>query len=116
MSIIKSLDETSSSATKAGQDYISASRKYYELKVFQMVSLLSSYLVKIALFGSLFLLGLIFTAFAGASALGKYFESMALGYLGVGLIFILVGVLVFICRKLIDKSIIQKLSKTYFDS
>ena len=76
MSIIKSLDETSSSATKAGQDYISASRKYYELKVFQMVSLLSSYLVKIALFGSLFLLGL----------------------------------------KLIDKSIIQKLSKTYFDS
>lgn len=116
MSIIKSLDETSSSAAKAGQDYISTTRKYYELKVFQMVSLLSSYVVKCALFGSLLILGFIFMAVAGASAIGEYLGSMALGHLFVGLIFILLGVLVFIGRKIIDKFIIKKLSKTYFES
>ena len=116
MSILKSLDETSSNAAKVGQDYISTTRKYYELKVFQMVSLVSSYVVQFAILGSLIVLGLIFMAIAGASAIGQYFDNMPLGYLLVGVIFLLLGVLVLIGRKIIDKFIIQKLSKTYFDS
>ena len=116
MSIIKSLDETSSRAAKAGEDYVKTSRKYFELKVFQQLTLLSSYVIKIAIFGSLFVLGLIFIAVSGASALGDYFENIALGYLSVGTLFILFGVLFYLNRKLVDKLIIQKLSKTFFDS
>tara|TARA_R110000868_G_scaffold28633_2_gene107190 strand:+ start:49827 stop:50177 length:351 start_codon:yes stop_codon:yes gene_type:complete len=116
MSIIKSLDDTTSKATKSGEEYIETTRKYYELKVFQQLTLLSSYILKIAILGSLCVLGLIFMAISGASALGNYFESMALGYLSTGLIFFLLGLFVYLGRKKIDKLIIQKLSKTFFDS
>ncbi|MFI8603528.1 hypothetical protein ACIGCP_03660 [Cellulophaga baltica] len=116
MSILKSLDDTTNSATEAGEAYVKSTKNYFELKVFQQLTTLSSYLLKIVLFGSLCVLGLIFIAVAGAAALGAYFDSMALGYLIVGGIFFLLVLLIYLVRKRIDRIIIQKLSKTYFDS
>ena len=116
MSILQSLDDTTNKATKSGEDYINKTRKYYELKVFQQLTILSSYVLKIAIVGSLSVLGLIFLAISGAAALGSYFESTALGYLSMGLIFFIIGFIIYLSRKSIDRLIIQKLSKTYFDS
>jgi len=116
MSILQSLDDTTNNAAKSGEDYLNKTRKYYELKVFQQLTLLSSFVLKIAILGSLCVLGLIFIAISGAAALGTYFESTALGYLSVGLIFFIVCIVIYLIRKSIDKLIIQKLSKTFFDS
>ena len=116
MSILKSLDDTTNSAADAGEAYVKSTKKYFELKVFQQLTTLSSYLIKIVLLGSLCVLGLIFMAIAGAIALGNHFDDMALGYLIVGGIFILLVLLLLLVRKSIDSVIIKKLSKTYFDS
>ncbi|WP_158975311.1 hypothetical protein [Cellulophaga sp. L1A9] len=116
MSILKSLDDTTNSAAEAGEAYVKSTKKYYELKVFQQLTTLSSYVLKIVLLGSLCVLGLIFIAIAGATALGNYFNNMALGYLIVGGIFFLLVLIIYLVRKSIDRIIIQKLSKTYFDS
>lgn len=116
MSILKSLDETTNSAAEAGEAYVKTTKKYFELKVFQQLTTLSSYLFKIVIFSSLCVLGLIFTAISGAIALGNYFDSMALGYLIVGGIFFGFVILIYLIRKRIDSIIIQKLSKTYFDT
>ncbi len=115
MSIIKSLDETTSKAAKSGEDYVKKTQKYYELKIFQQISLLSSYILKVAIIGSLCVLGLIFIAIAAATALGNYFNDRALGHLSTGLIFFLMIILIYFFRKYIDKFIIKKLSKTFFD-
>lgn len=115
MSIIKSLDESTTKAARSGENYVNSTKKYFELKVFQMLTLLSSYIVKAAILGSLSVLGLIFMAISGAVALGEYYDNKALGYLIVGAIFFVGIIIIFLLRKTIDKYIIKKLSKTYFD-
>lgn len=115
MGIIEALDDTSSKAARTGEDYVQTTKKYYELKVFQQLAILSSTGCKLAIYGVLSTLGLVFLAVAGASALSTYLDSTALGFLIVALLFfILIGV-VFIFRKRIEKGVIQKLSENYFD-
>lgn len=116
MSVLKALDRTTSKAASSGENYVKTTRKYFELKIFQQLSLFSSYVLKIAILGSIAAVGLIFIAISAAFALGNYFDSFALGYLCVGLCFFLLGIIIYMSRKIIDKMIIKKLSKTYFDS
>ncbi|QWX83874.1 hypothetical protein H0I23_15700 [Cellulophaga sp. HaHaR_3_176] len=115
MSIIKSLDESTTKAAQSGENYVNSTKKYFELKAFQMLTLMSSYIVKAAILGSLSVLGLIFMAISGAIALGEYYDNKALGHLIVGSIIFIAIVLIFLLRKYLDKYIIKKLSKTYFD-
>ncbi|MDN3667386.1 hypothetical protein ACFFU1_10705 [Algibacter miyuki] len=115
MGIIEALDETSSKAVKTGEDYVQTTKHYFELKVFQQLAILTTSTCKLAVYGILSTLGLIFLAIAGAAALSTYFGSTALGYLCMGgIFFVLVG-LVYLVRKKIEKSVIKKLSKNYFD-
>lgn len=115
MNILESLDNSTSNAAEKGEAYLKTTKKYYELKVFQQVSILSSAIVKLAIYGSLFVLGLIFLVVSGASALSEYLDSVALGYLiAAGFIFVLAGI-VYLCRKVIDRKVIKKLSKNFFE-
>jgi hypothetical protein len=115
MGIIDALDETSSKAAETGEAYVQATKKYFELKVFQQLAILSTAVIKMAIYGVLFTLALIFLAVAGAHALSAYFDSDALGYLSIaGLFFVFVGI-IYLSRKKIENSVIKKLSKTYFD-
>lgn len=116
MSVLKALDNTASKGINTGKSYVKTTRKYYELKVFQQLSLFSSYMVKMVIFGALGALGLIFMAISAAFAIGNYLNSFALGNLFVGLSFFLLGFIIYLSRKAINKWIIQKLSKTYFDA
>jgi len=115
MGIIDALDETSSKAAETGEAYVQTTKKYFELKVFQQLAILSTAVIKMAIYGVLSTLGLIFMAVAGAHALSSYFDNDALGYLSVaGLFLILIGI-IYLLRKKIENSVIKKLSKTYFD-
>lgn len=115
MGIIEALDETSSKAAETGEAYVQTTKKYFELKVFQQLAIISTAGIKMAIYGVLCTLGLIFLAISGASALSEYLNSDALGYLCVaGLFFVIIG-FVYLLRKKIESSVINKLSKTYFD-
>lgn len=115
MGIIEALDETSSEAAEKGQAYVRTTKKYYELKVFQQLAILSSTACKVAIYGVLFAIGLIFSAVAAALALTAYFDSSALGFLTVALVFFVGMGIVYIFRKNVEKLVISKLSQNYFD-
>ena len=115
MGIIEALDKTSSKAVKTGEEYIETTKKYFELKVFQQLAILTTSGLKLAIYGVLFTLGLIFLAVAGASALSVYLDSTALGYLCVAGLFFVLLVIVYLLRKKIENSVVRKLSKNYFD-
>ncbi len=115
MSILNSIDKTVNEATETGKQYIEVSKKYYKLKVFQQLATLSSYVVKTVIFGGLLLLAFLFMSIAAAIALGDLFNSMPLGYLAVGFIFILLCLLVYVKIAYIEKVLIKNISKTYFD-
>lgn len=116
MSILRALDNTSSKAANSGKSYAKSTRKYYELKIFQQISLFSSYALKLVILGSMCILGLIFLAISAAFALGSYLDNFALGYLYVAICFFIIMIFTYLGRKGIDKFLIKKLSKTYFDS
>ncbi|PKB45109.1 hypothetical protein AX016_3347 [Cellulophaga sp. RHA19] len=115
MSVINSIDKTATEAAATGKKYVDVTKKYYELKVFQQLTSTSSYVVKTVIIGGLLLLAFLFMAISAAIALGELFNSVPLGYLAVGGIFILFGLLVYSRRTFIDKILIKNMSKTYFD-
>ena len=115
MNIFESIDESTTKGVKSGEDYIKSTEAYYRLKIFQQLSLSYSLLIKLTLIGGFVFLGLIFLAIAAAIALGNSIGSISLGILIVGLTLILFGFIPYALRKRIDKTILNKFSKSFFD-
>ena len=115
MAILDSINNATNRAVEVGEDYIKSSQEYYALKIFQQLSYSFSTLYKIIIIGSFLLLGVIFITISGALYLGEYLNSMPLGCLIVGgLLFIVAGI-VYLLRKSIDKSVIQKVGNKFFN-
>ena len=115
MNIFESINESTTNAIKSGENYIKSTEEYLKLKIFQQLSLSFSTLIKIAIVGGFIFLGLIFLAISGAIALGKLLDSVSLGILIVGLLLLLFAFIAFTFRKHIDKTILRKMSKSFFD-
>ncbi|UII76676.1 hypothetical protein LV716_02500 [Flagellimonas sp. HMM57] len=109
------LKESSQHITQTSELFLNASKKYYELKVFQQIAVATTSFSKVVLIGSLLALGLIFLSFSAAFALGEYWNSTNLGFLAIGGIYILIAMGSFVLRNRLDGVIIKKLSKTFFD-
>ncbi|MCH3881756.1 MULTISPECIES: hypothetical protein [Tenacibaculum] len=115
MSIIDNISEAADKGTETSKEFVSKSYEYSRLKVFQLATLSMSMVVKLFVIGSLISLGFVFLLFSAAIALGSYFKNIALGYLTVGLFMLLLSLLIYLFRKSIDKKVIIKMSKIFFD-
>ena len=116
MSVFESINSTSEKATDIGEDYIKKSREYFKLKVFQQLSYTASMVGKAVIIGGVLFIGLIFLAVASAIALGDWLGHIALGYLVVGVIFLIVGFIIYKVRYLIDGKVIAKIQTKLFKS
>lgn len=114
MNVFESLGETTDKATDIGEAYFKASRQYLELKIFQQFSLSVSLIAKLIAISIFAFLGLIFCAVAASMAIGDALENLLLGYLIVGVLFLLIGVIIFMGRTSINKIILQKLGSKFF--
>ncbi|MBS9463239.1 phage holin family protein [Flagellimonas sp. 389] len=110
-----SLKESSKYVAQTSERFLTANKKYYELKIFQQIAVATTSFSKIIVIGSLMGLGLIFLSFSAAFALGEYWNSTNLGFLAVGGSYVLIAIGSFILRNRLEQVIIQKLSKTFFD-
>lgn len=115
MNIFESINESTTSAINHSENYIKRTEEYIKLKIFQQLSLTFSMLIKLAVVGGFIFLGLIFLAISGAIALGNLMGNISLGVLVVGTLLLLMALIAFILRKRIDKALINKFSKTFFD-
>lgn len=115
MGVFDSLNQTSHKAVDIGEKYIQKSHEYYKLKIFQQLTATLGIFCKIALIGSLAILGLILLIVAGTMALGNFMGSMIQACLIVALVIFLVSALIFSLRSRIDTLIIKKIAKQYFD-
>lgn len=115
MTIFESLNETTDNAATSAENYIKTSQEYLRLKVFQQITLSLSLVIKLALIGSLIMLGLIFAAVSGALAIGSAIGNIPIGYLIVGLCFLLLAFVIYYFRKHIERKIILLMSEKYFD-
>lgn len=109
------LFESTKMGVKSGENYLKNSEEYFKLKIFQQLSMSFSLLVKLCIIGGLIFLGVVFIAVAGTIALGNWIGSMVFGVILVGVILLLLAMIAYLLRKKIDKKIIKKMSKSYFD-
>lgn len=116
MSILESLKKSSEDGVDIAKKYIETSYKYNKLKSFQILAYSLSTIIKLIFIGSLISAGMIFISLASAIALGNYLDNMSLGYLFVGLFLILIGFIIYLLRKVIEKKVITKMSQQFFDS
>lgn len=115
MTKFESLNNTTDKAGKSAEKYISTSKEYLRLKVFQQLTSIVSWIVKFAIIGGCIGLAIIFFAVAGAIALGEAVNNVPLGYGIVALVFIALTLVAFKVRKVIDKKIIKTISTNFFD-
>lgn len=115
MGVFESLSSTSDKATSIAEMYYKRSLEYYKLKVFQQISLATGSFFKAAIIGSLLFLGIILLAFSAAVALAALWNNLALATLAVAFVFFLFAFIIYRYRARIDRLVIKKLSKDFFD-
>jgi hypothetical protein len=115
MSIFDNLKGSADKGTDVGKQFISKTLEHTKLKAFQVTALSLSMIVKLFIIGSLAVLGFVFLSFFTAIALGDYLNNVALGYLIVGLFFLILSLLFYFFRKFFDKKVIKMVSKIFFD-
>lgn len=100
MNVFQSLGETTDKATDIGEAYFKASHQYLKLKAFQQLTLSVSMVAKLTAISLFVFLGLIFCAVAAAMAIGNALDNLLLGYLIVGLLFLLIGLVIYLKKSL----------------
>lgn len=115
MNLFESINESTKKAAQSGENYLKNSEEYFKLKIFQQLSLSYSLLIKLSIIGGLIFLGVVFLAVAGTISLGEWLGSIVFGVILVGVILLLLAMIAYLFRKKIDKIIIKKMSKSYFD-
>ncbi|MDX1364476.1 phage holin family protein [Arenibacter latericius] len=95
--------------------YIENTEEYYKLRGFKLGMRAISSLVKLLLIGSIALLSLFMLSFALAYGVGQWLNNIFLGFLIVGGIYILFGIICYLFRSKLDKPLLKKFSDYYFD-
>ncbi|WP_297707466.1 hypothetical protein [uncultured Eudoraea sp.] len=115
MSVLESLDQTSNKAMNLGEEYLTKTQEYYELKVFQQLTATTAMFCKAAIVGSLSFLVIILLIVAGTLALGNLIGNMVYACLISAGILCAVGAIVYAFRSRIENLIIRSMSKQFFD-
>ena len=115
MSVFYNLKNSADKGAEASKEYVSKTLDYTKLKAFQITALTLSIIIKLFIIGSLAVLGFIFLAVSTAIALGEFLNNVALGYLFVGLFFLVISLIIYLFRTYFDKKVISKVSKIFFD-
>ncbi len=97
------------------ENVVTSHAKYYKLWLFRFSVRLFTSVFWSAIFLMLLFFAFIFFAVAGALVLSEYLESMPLGFLLVGVIFLLIMLFAyFFMRKRINRLWLKKISEIYF--
>lgn len=111
-------DELKQDLTEAQAEiksYLESSEEYLKLKVFKMFMVSLTAFAHFLAIGAMLLLALFFLSTAASLAIGKSFSDPLYGFLLVGLFYVLAATGIYIFRKRIDRPIIRKFSKYFFE-
>ncbi len=116
MSIFESINNTSNKASDIGERYIDKSFEYFKLKVFQQLTYTISMMGKALIIGAVLFIGLILLTISAAIAIGDALQNVALGYLIMGALFMIIGIIIYKVRYVVDATIIEKFQTKFFKS
>ena len=97
------------------RSYVKNSLDFYRLQSFRSMMKGITMATKVLLIGGVVSIALLFLSLSAAFWLGSMLESTAIGFLIVGGFYVLVGLILFLLRNKIEKPLLKKFSKFYFD-
>ncbi|WP_282050529.1 phage holin family protein [Maribacter aquivivus] len=95
--------------------YLEHSDEYYRLKIFKVLSKNATGILKLFLIGISSLFALLFLSFAACLWLSELMNSYFIGFIIVAGFYILIAIMLYIFREQLNKPVLKKLSKYYFD-
>lgn len=114
---IYSIKETIGEVPKKANSAFNSHLSYYKLILFRFIAKSSYGLITFFIYGFAILLILFFLSLAAAFSIGEALGSIGLGFCIMGAFYMLLSLIVLLFRKkIIEKSILQKLSDIYFKS
>jgi hypothetical protein len=97
------------------KQYIDSSINYYSLLGFKITTKAAILLFKNIIFSLFLLLSLFLLSFAAAFAFGQYYQSYAIGFVIVGGVYLIIGIVFwFVGTKLLEKPLIKVMSDIFF--
>ena len=97
------------------RSYIENTGEYYKLQGFKIGMRSITSFAKMLMLGSVVLLALFMLSFAAAYGIGLWLDSTFLGFLFVGLFYILIGIIFYLYRNFLDRLMLRKFSEYYFE-
>jgi len=114
MSVFDDVNQTTNKASDIGERYIKTSHQYFRLKIFQQLTLSFSMIVKAVIVGTLSYLALLFFSIALVVVLSNALDSIVVGCLIVGLIYLVLALIMYMLRSKINKFVIRKIGSKFF--
>jgi len=112
------LEELKDNVSEVNQNvrgYLKNTEEYYKLKGFKIAMRSITSLVKILMLGSIALLSLFMLSFAFAHGIGQWLDNIFLGFLIMGIFYILLGWIAYMFRNKLDGRILRRFSEYFFD-
>ncbi|MCA0958666.1 phage holin family protein [Muricauda ruestringensis] len=97
------------------KNYLKNSLDLYRLQSFKSMMKGITMATKALFIGGFASIALLFLSISAAFWLGSWTGNTATGFLIVGCFYVLIGIVLFILRKRIEKPLLKRFSKFYFD-
>jgi len=111
-------EELKQDLTEAEADvksYLENSEEYLKLKIFKVLMGLITAGAQLILVSAISLLALVILSFAAAFAIGNELQSDTLGFVIVGVFYVLVALLSYALKDRLNAPLLRTFSKNYFD-
>lgn len=114
---LNDLSENIEGLNKSTQEFLEKNYEYYRLSLFKKLTKGTTSMITFMIMGAVLFGALLLLTFAIALFLGEWLGNLALGFLLLGLFYILVAVIVYYgFRKTIERKVLVTASKDFFDN
>lgn|SRR5690606_28093797 len=114
---LNDLSENIEGLNKSTQEFLEKNYEYYRLSLFKKLTKGTTSMITFMIMGTVLFGALLLLTFAIALFLGEWLDNLALGFLALGLFYILVAIIVYYgFRKTIERKVLVTASKDFFDN
>ncbi|QLE01138.1 phage holin family protein [Galbibacter sp. BG1] len=112
----ENISESANELQKSSKDYINRNIEYYRLSAFKKFTKGTTSMIMFIIIGAVLFGAMLLLTFSLALFIGAWLDNLALGFLLLGIFYILVCFVVYFgFRKTIERKVLIKASKDFFD-
>lgn len=113
--MIDSFKDNINEVNEQTQNFVKSSVRYYKLKAFKFLMKSISSMAQLLIIGFILVIATLFISLAASFGIGALLDNMFLGFLIIGLFYVLVAVIFYMKRGALERKIIEEFSQDFFD-